>query len=220
MFADVLPQWGQTRWKHPVPSRTASGLTPQHFPTIKSAISHAPLRQIRPVRPQSPHFRPVRPRSPHFRQTQPRRPRIPAGSAAIPAFSPGSATLPRIPAVRYVRVLCPRPARGIYIPCPASLSRPEKNFRRVCAMRGAGLCLADFRGIGRGRGPAPPVEAQRRELPADPIMHRIMARFTKPDQVPTAIAILWKILHRPSVMRHSGRCSPAVSCAVLAGTAP
>ena len=164
--------------------------------------------------------RPVRPRSPHFRQTQPRRPHIPAGSATIPAFSPGSATLPRIPAVRYARILCPRPARGIYIPCPAPISRPEKNFRRVCAMRGAGLWSGRFRGIGRGRGPAPPVEPQRCQFPADPIVHRIMARLTKPDQIPATISVLREILHRPSVMRHRGRCSPAVSCAVLAGTAP
>ena len=109
------------------------------------------------------------------------------------------------------------PPAGYIFPARRPFPAP-KNFRRVCARRGAGLCLADFRGIGRGRGPAPPVEPQRRQFPADPIVHRIMARLTKPDQVPTAIAILRKILHRPSVMRHSGRCSTAIACAVLAGT--
>ena len=154
-------------------------------------------------------------------------PRIPAGPSRCRVFWPvphaaaypgQSVTLPRILAVRYARILCPRPARGIYIPCPAPISAP-KNFRRVCAMRGAGLWLGHFRGIGMGRGPAPPVEPQRRQFPADPIVHRIMARLTKPDQVPATISVLREILHRPSVMRHSSRCSPAIACAVLAGTA-
>ena len=252
MFADARPQLGQTRWKHPAPSRTASGLTPQHFPTIKSAISPCSSPPF-PAGLSVPSAKSVL-----FRQTpgfyarggsrfSVRADRFPAPPASLTGFfrslcqdcqscpirhaaaHPGrSVTLPHIPpGPSRCRVswpcgmpaFCARvPPAGYIFPARHPFPAP-KNFRRVCAMRGAGLWSGHFRGIGMGRGPAPPVEPQRRQFPADPIVHRIMARLTKPDQVPAAIAILREILHRPSVMRHSSRCSPAIACAVLAGTA-
>lgn len=215
-----------------------------HFPLLLSAPSGRSVRAVRQIRPFSLYSSggsrvsvradrlPAPPASLtgffwglcQDRQTC-RASRPVPHAAAHPARS---VTLPRIPAgpsrCRASRP-CGMPAFCVRVPpagyiLPARRPSPApKNFRRVCAMRGAGLWSGHFRGIGMGRGPAPPVEPQRRQFPTDPIVHRIMARLTKPDQVPTAIAILRKILHRPSVMRHGGRCSPAIACAVLAGAA-
>lgn len=120
-------------------------------------------------------------------------------------------------AVRPHSVPASRP-RDIYT-FPPPLKSRLKKFPCVCARRAAGLQLAVFTDAGRGRGSAAPVESQRRELPADPIMHGIVARLAEPNQVPTAIPILGEILYGPGMVRHGCRSSPPISGTVLANTA-
>ena len=82
----------------------------------------------------------------------PNLPRIPSSPSRCRASQPvhhaaaypaRSVTLPRIPDVRYARILRPRPARGIYIPCPAPISRPKKFPPRVRHV-GRGALLSRF----------------------------------------------------------------------------
>lgn len=120
-------------------------------------------------------------------------------------------------AVRPHSVPASRP-RDIYT-FPPPLKSRLKKFPCVCARRAAGLRLAVFTAVGRGRGSAAPVESQRRELPADPIVHGIMAWLAEPDQVPAAIAILGEILYRPGMVCNCRRCPPPISGTVLANTA-
>lgn len=65
----------------------------------------------------------------------------------------------------------------------------------------------------------PPVEPQRREFSADPIMHGIMARLAQPNEIPAAESKLREVLYRPRMMRNCRRSSAPISGTVLASSA-